>query len=438
MPQPARLAIGTVQMGVNRHPVLWGLFDLWRRQGLQVQPFRAHAELASSPGAEVATGRAYRHLDGGMMFPRLCGHLLQQGSRGCDLAVVDGQFNAPLRRSRAEEPDYFDALCGSLDLAGVAVVNIAQLQGGHLPRRPRHLEAVILDEISNHHEAIRWILEIESLWNVPVVGGMPQVTPLRTIAESISAEARPSPQLCRLLGDALAPHCREDRLLDLGHRSPLNDDSAFANVSERGPRIAVGIDEAMSRYFPENLEWLAAKGATLLDFSPLRAEAPPEAEIIYLADGCLQTYARQLSRNHCLLASLRKHVADGGQIYAEGMGAALLGRELLLPDGQLIRMAGVMPWSYRLLPPANPQHLRNIPHEEDNWLIHGCPHLRGYEGCSRLRLLIDAETSSPTEETSAHIYAWRGAVASTIPLFFPAHPRVVRNLLRMHWERVEI
>lgn len=97
MPQPARLAIGSVQPSASRFPVLWGLLDLWRRHGVQVQPFRSHAELASSPGAEVATGRPYRHLDCGMMFPRLCGHLLQYGARGCDVAVVDGLF-APRRQ----------------------------------------------------------------------------------------------------------------------------------------------------------------------------------------------------------------------------------------------------------------------------------------------------------------------------------------------------
>src|SRR5215218_2888524 len=101
MPQPARLAIGSVQPNANRFPVLWGLLDLWRRHGVHVPPFRSHAELASSPGAEVATGRPYRHIDCGMMFPRLNGHLLQYGSRGCDVAVVDGLF-AP-RRAEAEQ-----------------------------------------------------------------------------------------------------------------------------------------------------------------------------------------------------------------------------------------------------------------------------------------------------------------------------------------------
>ncbi len=90
---------------------------------LQVQPFRAHAELSSSPGAEVAAGRPYRHIDTGMLFPRLCDHLLLEGSKGCDLAVVDGEFN---QSNQNLPPHSFEGLCESLDFAGVAIVDVSR------------------------------------------------------------------------------------------------------------------------------------------------------------------------------------------------------------------------------------------------------------------------------------------------------------------------
>jgi cobyrinic acid a,c-diamide synthase len=114
---------------------LWGLLDLWRRHGVQVQPFRSHAELASSPGAEVATGRPYRHVDCGMMFPRLCGHLLQYGARGCDIAVVDGLF-APRRDEAEANPFNIDAMSDWLDNAGVVVVDVSYSAAGCCPSDP--------------------------------------------------------------------------------------------------------------------------------------------------------------------------------------------------------------------------------------------------------------------------------------------------------------
>jgi cobyrinic acid a,c-diamide synthase len=430
MPQPARLAIGSVQPNANRFPVLWGLLDLWRRHGVQVQPFRSHAELASSPGAEVATGRPYRHIDCGMMFPRLNGHLLQYGSRGCDVAVVDGLF-APRRAEAEENPFYLDALCDWLDLAGVVVIDLSQLRNGHLPERPEHVDAVILDVVESPRQAARWEVEVESIWRTPVVGWMDQAAPLRTIAEGLSAEARPSPKLCRALGDALACHMDEDTLLSLAHRQRMvtSGDPLFHLGAERGMRVAVGIDEAMSRHFPENLDLISARGASVVDFSPLRsAELPRDADVVYLGDGCLHAYAHRLASNYCLLVSLRSHIAAGGRVYAEGMGAAVLGQELIYPDGSRVPMAGVLPWSYRLVESNIPAALHTLDIDGDNWLVHGCGRLRGYAGCTRLEVIDDR--FSPQHDSLACVRSWGGAVASTLPLFFPAHPRLVTNLLR--------
>jgi cobyrinic acid a,c-diamide synthase len=436
MPQPARLAIGSVQPSANRFPVLWGLLDLWRRHGVQVQPFRSHAELASSPGAEVATGRPYRHVDCGMMFPRLCGHLLQYGARGCDIAVVDGLF-APRRAEAEANPFYLDALCDWLDLAGVVVVDVSQLGSGHLPERPDHVDAVILDAVESPREAALWETEIEAIWRTPVVGWMELLTPLRTIAEGLPSDARPSPKLCRALGDALACHIDEQLLLGLAHRQRVvtSGDPLFHLGVEQVARVAVGIDEAMSRHFPENLDLISARGARVLDFSPLRAaELPRDAEVVYLGDGCLHAYASRLASNYCLLVSLRSHVASGGRVYAEGMGAALLGQELIYPNGSRVPMAGVLPWSYRLVDSHESASLQTLHLESDNWFVHGCGRLRGYAGCTRLELIDNEAGGGACHDAAACVRAWGGAVASTLPLFFPAHPRLVTNLLRPNVE----
>jgi cobyrinic acid a,c-diamide synthase len=428
MPPPARLAIGTVQPQANRFPVLWGLLNLWRRHGLQVQPFRAHAELSSSPGAEVAAGRPYRHIDTGMLFPRLCDHLLFEGAKGCDLAVVDGEF-CTTPHHRTEGQHYFDSLCESLDFAAVVVVDVKRLMHGHLPPRPQRLDGVLLDAVPNSAEAIRWSLEIEALWRVPVLGWMPEIPALRAIAEGLPASLRPSEQLCHELGNALLPHCSDDAICEIAHRNhPKHGENAPWLQSVGSVTIAVGIDEAMSRHFPENLELLAARGAKLIDFSPLRStELPRGTEVVYLADGCLHQFAESISKRSCLFAALQAHVAAGGWIYAEGLGAAMLGSEVWLAPGHRVSMAGVLPWGYRLQEVSPTRELQEICTEQDNWLTHGCSRLRGYAGCARLEALPSSENAS-----HAQVQAWRSVVASTLPLFFPAHPRLVQNMLHVN------
>jgi cobyrinic acid a,c-diamide synthase len=349
---------------------------------------------------------------------------------------VDGEFQSTTTNSVTS----LTSLSQSLDLANIAVVNVAAMSHGHLPIRPERLSAVMLDEVPEA-EAFRWKVEFESLWNVPVIGSLPPVPQLRQKIESLSAQDRPSAELCRALGDALWRRCRVERLLAVAQQQPplLCRPGPPNCAPSLAPRIAVGLDEAMCRFFPENFELLAAQGAQLLDFSPLRGVVPQHADLLLLSDGYFLAFQERFATHHCLLASLQEHVAQGGCIYAEGMGAAFLGRELHLPSGQILRMAGVVPGSYRLLETPASRQLGRLSGPADNWLTQGCSQLRGYEGCTRLEWL-PAENSATVDSPAApvQLQAWGNVVASTIPLFFPAHPRLVNNLLQASRKRLQI
>jgi hypothetical protein len=97
-------------------------------------------------------------------------------------------------------------------------------------------------------------------------------------------------------------------------------------------------------------------------------------------------------------------------------------------------MAGVLPWSYRLVDSHEQASLQTLHLESDNWFVHGCGRLRGYAGCTRLELIGDGAGGAACHDAAACVRAWGGAVASTLPLFFPAHPRLVTNLLRPNVE----
>ncbi len=49
---------------------------------------------------------------------------------------------------------------------------------------------MILDAVPSNAAAVRWTLEFETLWKVPVLGWMPEVAPLRAIAEALPGATR--------------------------------------------------------------------------------------------------------------------------------------------------------------------------------------------------------------------------------------------------------
>ena len=120
------------------------------------------------------------------------------------------------------------------------------------------------------------------------------------------------------------------------------------------PTIAIPFDEAFYRYFPDTLDLLEARGARVRHFSPLRDEALPVGTgHVFLGCGRPESFASRLAGNHCMLNALRKYIAAGGRVYAEGGGAAYLCQRVVLADGRDFPMVGALPTTARQMdPPA--------------------------------------------------------------------------------------
>ncbi len=89
-----RLAVGTIQAGVNAQAITWALLQVLGRMGLGVQTFGSQACFSPLSGASAITGRSARHLDSWLMPRDLCQAMFARGSRGADLALVEGRFKS--------------------------------------------------------------------------------------------------------------------------------------------------------------------------------------------------------------------------------------------------------------------------------------------------------------------------------------------------------
>ena len=120
--------------------------------------------------------------------------------------------------------------------------------------------------------------------------------------------------------------------------------------------MAYAQDEAFGRYFPDTMEALEALGANLIEFSPLRDEQLPDGvDLVMIGCGLPDPHADLLASNVSMVSALRQHVCSGQRIYAEGGGAAYLGRSMTI-EGRRVQAAGILPFDAELiqdpLPPA--------------------------------------------------------------------------------------
>ncbi len=449
----SRIAVATIQPNADRRCVVGALSGALEQAGIHVQPFLSRAVLAAS-GASALAHQAPRHLDSWLMTRQVCSELFVHGAQSADLALVEGELRP---RSALEalypRPDPVDrtganleTLCQWLDLPLIAVVDVAQIRECALPPRPPHLQALLLDRVANLRQRCRWQTEFEALWDAPVLGALEEIAPLRALVQAADAGTPPE-GVFRALADRLAENLDLTSLVRLAEQRPFTafpnnadglpatcSQSALTNGNQpgRGVKIAVAYDEAFNCYFPDTLDLLEARGATVCDFSPLRDEfLPAGVDVVYLGCGRPERFGDALAENHCMKQALRSHVESGGRVYAEGGGLAYLCQQIVVPGGRRLPMVGSLPAvAVRSEHPQPPQPAE-ITLDADNWLAERGGRLRGYLNTNWRIVPVGPLTSLVREEPLRTGLVGRlGVIGSRLHLNFAAHPAFLRRFLQ--------
>ena len=407
----------------------------------RVQHFRSRACPVGTEAAGRATGLPGRHLDAWLMPPDVCRTVFARGARQADLALVEGTLDPAgpdpaADGARQDRPGDLGPIADALDLPRVAVIPCRGLGDFHLPRLPRGVEAVLLDglECPEEFEALRRMIGL--VFRTPVLGAV-EALPEARAALARAPTDRPPTEAIERLGASFLKFADLRLIRALAAGRPLPDPPAGpAPRSRRRFRVAYAQDEAFGGYYPDTLETLEALGADLVEFSPLRTEALPEGvDLVILGCGYPDHHIEALASNDCLIAALRAHVCQGHRIYAEGGGAAYLGRSLIL-GGRAFPGAGILPFDAELRrdPTAPAPVTRTLTH--DSWLGPAGTAVRGYRSSRwRFRPAPDpgdcpARSGALTPQRDAFLR--HHAVGSLIHLHLAALPEVVAAFAGPH------
>lgn len=356
-----RLVVAAPSSGSGKTTVATGLMAAFAGRGLAVSGHKVGPDYIDPGYHTLATGRPGRNLDAYMCGPELIAPLFAHGARGCDLAVVEGVMGL------------YDGASGLGELASTAHVakllrapvvlvvdassqsrSVAALVHGFASWDPQvRIGGVILNKVgSDRHEALlREALE-ES--GVPVLGVLRRAeqvaVPSRHLGLVPVAERR---------GDAVAAvaamreqvmaGCDLEGLMALARSAPSVTGEAWDAVEAvaacggpvpgaGGVRVAVASGAAFTFSYAEHSELLAAAGAEVVPFDPLRDEALPEGTSgLVIGGGFPEVYGPGLSANEPLRKAVAELAASGAPVAAECAGLLYLARSL---DG--LPMCGVL------------------------------------------------------------------------------------------------
>ncbi|WP_436688727.1 cobyrinate a,c-diamide synthase [Micromonospora sp. URMC 106] len=343
-----RVVVAAPASGHGKTTVATGLLAALRRRGLTVSPHKVGPDYIDPGYHALAAGRPGRNLDPWLVGEERIAPLLRHGAATptpADIAVVEGVMGlhdgAVGRRGYAST-----AHVARLVDAPVLLVLDTTAQGRSAAALALGMAAfdpgvriggVILNRVgSPRHEAL--LRDALAEVDVPVLGAVSRAAEVAAPARHLGlvpvAERAPeSLAIVAALADLVAATVDLDAVLDLAGtagplRAPAWDPAAAVGgpAGAEGPVVAVAGGPAFTFSYAETAELLAAAGATVAPFDPLRDPGlPAGTRAVVVGGGFPEAYAPQLAGN----ATLRAELADfDGPVVAECAGLLYLGRSL--------------------------------------------------------------------------------------------------------------
>ena len=346
-----RVVIAAPGSDHGKTSVVTGLLGALRQRGLAVSPHKVGPDYIDPGYHAVAAGRPGRNLDPwlvgedqivpmfvhGAATPALAYIAIVEGVMGLsDGASSHGDFASTAHVAR---------LLGApivlvVDAAGFGSSAAALLHGFATYDSRLSIGGVIFNKVGSayHEELLR---DAAAAAGVPVLGAIRRLDQLTVPSRHLGLIPA-----AELGGDAtaavgaltaiVAAAVDLDAVLRLARTASALPDAAYQpHDSERplvpgpGPRIAVAGGAAFTFGYAEHPELLAAAGADVVTFDPLRDEQlPDDVHGLVIGGGFPEEHAGDLSANASLRAAVADLAASGAPVIAECAGLLYLARSL--------------------------------------------------------------------------------------------------------------
>lgn len=361
------VVIAAPASGSGKTTVATGLIGALRQAGHRVAPFKVGPDFIDPGYHSLAAGRPGRNLDAVMVGERLIGPLFGHGTRGTDIAVIegvmglfDGRIGPDSTGPAAGSTAHVAGLLGTpvilvVDARGQSHSIAALLHGFTTFDTQTRVCGVVLNRVGSprHEQVLRQACEQAG---VPVLGAIPRTAelelPTRYLGLVTAVEyGQHARQAIDAMTALVARHV--DLAAVVAAAGSVVDDPPWdpaVAVGETAPgtvtaRVALAAGKAFSFGYAEHAELLSAAGAEVAEFDPLSEALPDGTDAVLLPGGFPEQFAADLSANDVARSQIADLAAAGAPVHAECAGLIYLATEL---DEH--PMCGVLAGSARFTP----------------------------------------------------------------------------------------
>ena len=334
--------------GAGKTTVATGLMAALRRRGTTVAAFKVGPDYVDPGYHALATGGPGRNLEPVLLGAHRIAPLEAYGAAGAQLAVVEGVMG--LFDGRTVVDGRWTASHGStahvagllgapvllvVDVRGQGRSLAALLYGFRSFDVSTRIAGVVLNQVGSarHEQVCRQACAEVGL---PVLGALHRddalVVPSRYLGLVTAAEHAIAARMVQRWADAVAAQVDLDAVVSLAAAAPgipRWEPDAVVTQAPGEPVVAVAAGPAFTFGYPEHAELLAAAGAAVAVFDPLRDESlPPGTAGLVLPGGFPECHAAVLSANAALRTGIADLVGRGMPVHAECGGLMYLCRSV--------------------------------------------------------------------------------------------------------------
>lgn len=347
------LVVAAPSSSSGKTTVATGLMAALRARGTSVAGFKVGPDFIDPGYHALATGRPGRNLDPVLVGEERIAPLVRHGGSGAEVAVVEGVmglFDGRVGTAGFGSTAHVSTLLGApvvlvVDTGGQGRSLAALLHGFRSFDPSVRLAGVILNRVgSDRHEQV--CRDACAEVGLDVFGALRRDESLSVASRHLglvtAAEHADAADMVRRWGAAASAQLDLDAVLAAA--SPVTDGPMWTVSDEIGevaagsPVVAVAGGPAFTFGYAEYDELLAAAGAQVVAFDPVRDEKLPAGTAgLVLPGGFPEQHAEDLSANVALRSDVASFARSGAPVHAECGGLLYLGRRL---DGR--EMCGVL------------------------------------------------------------------------------------------------
>jgi cobyrinic acid a,c-diamide synthase len=356
------LIIAGPASGVGKTTVTLAVMAALRKRGLAVQPFKCGPDFIDGGHHGRVCGRASRNLDGWMLSAEANRKIFRRGAAGAHVCVVEGMmglFDGVEGKSEAGSTAEMAKWLGLpvilvVDASSMARSAAALVHGFENFDPAVKVAGVIFNKVAGaaHYQFLKDALATST--RALPLGYLPSDAriqiPERYLGLFTAGENLLPESALSLLGELAEDGIDVDKLLRCaapiaGGAEDLRTENVRHGSGLAGAiRLGVARDKAFCFYYEDNLDALREAGAEIVEFSPLAdASLPADLDGLYFGGGYPELFAKELTENRGMLASIKSAAEAGLPIYAECGGLMYLAREIVTKEGAAFAMAGLLP-----------------------------------------------------------------------------------------------